>query len=297
MSTQSITLEPIDVGFPAELTQHIPNPRIRNREFFKELENDLDTYSSPLKLEQYALIKEGERVFSIFSKFKKGEEILLPCEDLRVALRDTFTLDQLKKVFAIEKNYFLHLFWRAVSKAAKVEMPKDLQLNDVEEDFQKWFEDHEDAIVKIERLELEERGIRKLPPHIGKLTGLKELTIHHGWLEEIPQEIGKLTELETFYIRANPIEKLPEEMSYLTKLKKITIWSCHELTEVPLSLQQLPSLEHFQATESALEEIPKFASTALNVLLLNGNPCHKDVEHVPLGGCSICKFPESDLYR
>lgn len=296
MSIQATTEESANVGFPTSFLQNIPNPCKGNREFFLELETDLGIYPTHLKQEQYALINEGMRAYSILSKFRKGEEVLLPYDELRVALRDTCTFDELKKVFAIEEKYFLHLFWKVVSKAAKIEMPKDLKLADVEKNYQSWFEENKEGIQKVERLEFEGPEIRKLPPQIGKLIGLKELAIHPGRLEEIPPEIGDLTELEIFYIRSNPIQELPEVMGNLTNLKKVTVWRCPELTEVPSSLLKLTKLEHFQATESALKEIPEFASTALEFLLLNGNPCHEGVEHVPLGGCSICKFPESDLY-
>ncbi len=292
MSTEAISTAPTEVGFPESYIQNIPNPLKSSLKFHRKLEEDLGIYSTPLKQDQYALINEGRRAFSIFSRFKRGEGILLPCADLRVGLRDTLTLEQLKKVLIIEEKYFLHLFWQMVSKAVNVEMPKDLKLMDVEDNFENWLEDNKDGITKIEKLEFEGSIIRKLPPQIGKLVGLKELIFHSGMLEEIPPEIGELNELEALHIRANPIRKLPQEMSNLTKLKKIVVWDCHELKEIHSSLLELPNLEHFQATDSGLKEIPKFASTALKVLLLNGNPCHLGVEHVALGGCRICKFPE-----
>ncbi len=75
------------------------------------------------------------------------------------------------------------------------------------------------AREKATSLDLSRKGIKTIPPEIGKLTSLTELNLSENRITQIPEAISKLTSLTSLNLWRNRISQIPEAIAKLTKLK------------------------------------------------------------------------------
>jgi len=99
-----------------------------------------------------------------------------------------------------------------------------------------------DGFINLEKLNLKENRLTKLPNSIGNLTNLTKLYVSGNILTELPDSIGNLTNLEKLRLRYNQLTELPDSIGNLTNLKELNL-RYNDLTELPQSLGNLTNLE------------------------------------------------------
>ncbi|MCU0425310.1 MAG: leucine-rich repeat domain-containing protein [Candidatus Kapabacteria bacterium] len=118
-----------------------------------------------------------------------------------------------------------------------------------------------DAVVK---LDLQNNGMKKLPPEIGRFRNLQYLNISQNQLSELPREIGNLTKLQILNASVNQIDLLPPELSRLQNLKQLNL-ATNLLKKLPPEIGKLTKLEFLDASENRLTQIPAALGLATNL--------------------------------
>jgi internalin A len=220
------------------------------------------------------------------------------------------------------KNEDLRL-WRILSEA----LNKEVRKSNVQEIFEIELETRdgygilhliEQAVrAKWIKLDLSGKGLKELPPEIGRLTDLEELVLdsmptqHPGKssrmkyneIQKLPSEIGKLTKLQNLSIRGNRLINLPQSIEGLVNLEVLNI-SGNSLTSLPETIGQLFKLKSLDASSNKLANVPDTIqhTTALKSLKLNNNALTrfpdvilklKSLECLALSNNEITILPES----
>ncbi len=118
-----------------------------------------------------------------------------------------------------------------------------------------------DAVVK---LDLQNNGMKKLPPEIGRFRNLQYLNVSRNQLSELPREIGNLTKLQVLNASGNQIDILPPELSRLQSLKQLNL-ATNLLKKLPPEIGKLTRLEFLDASENRLSQIPAALGLATNL--------------------------------
>lgn len=112
-------------------------------------------------------------------------------------------------------------------------------------------------LSQLQSLELRRNKISILPSTIGQLRQLKELILGINELSSIPRELCMLTALERVSLSGNKLTSLPPEIGNLLNAKRLTIYDNPELTEIPLSLGQIPGLTDLDCSGTKIPEETK----------------------------------------
>lgn len=118
-----------------------------------------------------------------------------------------------------------------------------------------------DAVVK---LDLQNNGMKKLPPEIGRFRNLQYLNVSRNQLSELPREISNLTRLQVLNASGNQIDILPPELSRLQSLKQLNL-ATNLLKKLPPEIGKLTRLEFLDASENRLSQIPAALGLATNL--------------------------------
>lgn len=118
-----------------------------------------------------------------------------------------------------------------------------------------------DAVVK---LDLQNNGMKKLPPEIGRFRNLQYLNVSRNQLSELPREIGNLTRLQVLNASGNQIDVLPQELSRLQSLKQLNL-ATNLLKKLPPEIGKLTRLEFLDASENRLSQVPAALGLATNL--------------------------------
>lgn len=118
-----------------------------------------------------------------------------------------------------------------------------------------------DAVVK---LDLQNNGMKKLPPEIGRFRNLQYLNVSRNQLSELPREIGNLTKLQVLNASGNQIDLLPPELARLQNLKQLNL-ATNLLKKLPPEIGKLTKLEFLDASENRLTQIPAALGLATNL--------------------------------
>lgn len=118
-----------------------------------------------------------------------------------------------------------------------------------------------DAVVK---LDLQNNGMKKLPPEIGRFRNLQYLNVSRNQLSELPREIGNLTRLQVLNASGNQIDILPPEISRLQSLKQLNL-ATNLLKKLPPEIGKLTRLEFLDASENRLAQVPAALGLATNL--------------------------------
>lgn len=118
-----------------------------------------------------------------------------------------------------------------------------------------------DAVVK---LDLQNNGMKKLPPEIGRFRNLQYLNVSRNQLSELPREIGNLTRLQVLNASGNQIDVLPPELSRLQSLKQLNL-ATNLLKKLPPEIGKLTRLEFLDASENRLSQVPAALGLATNL--------------------------------
>lgn len=115
--------------------------------------------------------------------------------------------------------------------------------------------------------------------NINKLYQLKELKISHSSLDKLPDEIGDLLLLESFCLYCIMLTQLPKTIGNLGNLKKLHLYGCTRLTNLPDSLSLLTNLRTLSITELRISYIPSvlFKMSFLQSLQLECGAFEKEI--------------------
>ena len=70
-------------------------------------------------------------------------------------------------------------------------------------------------------LNLDNRGLKKVPQEVFQLVKLTELGLHDNNLTTLPSEIACLTQLSTLWLEQNKLRQLPDSFGKLCSLRKL----------------------------------------------------------------------------
>ncbi|UCE61188.1 MAG: GTP-binding protein [Phycisphaerales bacterium] len=107
------------------------------------------------------------------------------------------------------------------------------------------------AHENVQKLDLSNLGIIRLPRQIGRLVNVMWLYLHNNELATLPEEIGKLVNLKTLALDGNRLERLPRSIGSLKHLSRLDIG--HEKTgnpliDLPAEMRNLTRLRHLDVS-------------------------------------------------
>ena len=114
-------------------------------------------------------------------------------------------------------------------------------------------------LPQLKGLGLEDNDLEEIPVEIGKLTQLRFLNFGNNRLGKVPSIIGMLTQLEGLGLAGNQLKELSYDISSLKKLKQLDVSRNPELTELPSSLGQIPTLTHINIEGTCISEVRRDA--------------------------------------
>lgn len=124
----------------------------------------------------------------------------------------------------------------------------------------------------LERLQLDNNRLLKLPKSISIFSNLKILTLSHNLLYELDECIGTLSNLTTLFVPNNFLHRLPDSIAELKSLQRLDV-SFNSIAKLPEGLGNLNNLREFLCTGNQLEAIPSsiFDLNKIEILDLNCN--------------------------
>lgn len=133
------------------------------------------------------------------------------------------------------------------------------------------------SLSSLLKLDLSKNDICAVSKKIGRLKKLEKLYLCHNKLSEIPLLLGNLKKLSTLCLESNGLSEFPTTFTNLENLEELNLnsnkferfpdflprnlWmlrlSRNKISELPLWLDPLPSLEILDLSENKLNELPK----------------------------------------
>ena len=151
--------------------------------------------------------------------------------------------------------------------------------------------------VTIEKLNLSDNKIKKIPKELFTLPALNTLILVRNRIKSIPIEWTRCKGLSVFCIAMNPLEKLPNEFPQF--LRTLNVAYCN-LTELPEGISKCCFLEELVASGNLFTSIPKLA--AIVTLILSRNKlteipqCPKTLACLDCSHNFITSIPEDINY-
>ncbi|KAM3919195.1 leucine-rich repeat protein 1 [Leptodactylus fuscus] len=140
------------------------------------------------------------------------------------------------------------------------------------------------CLKRLQKLDLSNNHIKKLPKTIGDLVCLQELTLHSNFLETFEVELCNSTlknSLKSLDLSENKLKALPLQFCNLRELVSLKL-DGNELITLPFAIGKLSKLRFLSATKNKLPYVPNsFKMLVLENLDLFGNPFTKPNPMVP----------------
>jgi len=105
------------------------------------------------------------------------------------------------------------------------------------------------------KLELNNKGIKTLPPEIGSLSNLRRLYLSGNQIETLPPEIGLLSNLQALYLYNNQIETLPPEIGSLSNLEELYL-NKNQIKTLPPEIGSLNNLLYLSLLKNQIVTLP-----------------------------------------
>ncbi len=258
--------------FPAELLQYmldyVGNPTISSvSKLFKEQSDDI----SKRELKQiWKYLHPGQ-------EFSDGSDL----EAVKAIYHDIFqripqnTVDGSPRV-SLERfketdniNHTL-TFWRELPDGALHVDQQDfrgLSLAGIRAQLSTWMQANP-AVQNMQRLFLENKNLRYLPPEIENLANLQYLGINNNQLTMLPTEIENLANLQTLDLGNNHLTALPTEIENLANLQTLDLGNNH-LTAPPKEIGNLANLEALYLFGNPLTALPNSFTNSLFLICLS----------------------------
>lgn len=116
-------------------------------------------------------------------------------------------------------------------------------------------------LTQLKQLFLDGNYLESLCTQIGQLTMLEQLALPHNRLVSLPSEIGQLTQLDHLHLHNNKLESLPPQIGQLLRAKVVGITHNPYLSDLPMSLGNIPALLSLHTDGTSIAE-----STAAAIL-------------------------------
>ena len=110
-------------------------------------------------------------------------------------------------------------------------------------------------ILRIEKIEWDEKNISTIPHTIGFLDSLNWLELENNIIDTIPGNISQLSKLEYFQAYSNGLKSLPEGLGQLANLKELHIQD-NLLDTLAFDFSKLTSLSEFWVEDNNLTSLP-----------------------------------------
>ncbi|OCT68334.1 leucine rich repeat protein 1 L homeolog isoform X1 [Xenopus laevis] len=140
------------------------------------------------------------------------------------------------------------------------------------------------CLKKLQKLDLSNNHIKKLPKTIGDLVCLQELILNHNFLESFEVVLCSTTlrdTLKSLDLSANKLKALPVQICNFKELVSLKLDE-NELLQLPFPIGQLSKLRFLSATKNKLQCLPNtFKKLTLENLDLFGNPFMQATPLVP----------------
>ncbi|KAE8586528.1 hypothetical protein XENTR_v10021692 [Xenopus tropicalis] len=140
------------------------------------------------------------------------------------------------------------------------------------------------CLKKLQKLDLSNNHIKKLPKTIGDLVCLQELILNNNLLESFEVVLCSTTlrdTLKSLDLSANKLKALPVQICNFKELVSLKLDE-NELLQLPFPIGQLSKLRFLSATKNKLQCLPNtFKKLSLEKLDLFGNPFIQATPLVP----------------
>lgn len=107
-------------------------------------------------------------------------------------------------------------------------------------------------LTHLEEIDLSRNNLQNFPHEIVTLTKLKTLLCDHNELSSLPGEIDRLIRLKILWLSNNALTSLPHTLGNLYDLQKIEVEGNPHLSELPMSLGQIPGLTNITIDKTAI---------------------------------------------
>lgn len=111
--------------------------------------------------------------------------------------------------------------------------------------------------LSVQRLILNRKGLKEIPPEVFTMTNLVELDLRGNRIANIPPEIEKLTKLRFLDISKNRLNTLPAQFGKLENLVYLEM-AQNPLVVLPTEFGNLKSLQYLSAWDTELITLPYF---------------------------------------
>ena len=125
-------------------------------------------------------------------------------------------------------------------------------------------------------------GRMKIKPMDDALPGTRT-----NGLKSLPDEIGNLKNLQTFFIANGDIKELPATMANLTGVTDMEVYNCHEMTDFPMVLAQMPNL-----TSLNLSANPQWTDVDEGLRAMSEGPAGQSLQILYMNECSLTLLPK-----
>lgn len=109
-------------------------------------------------------------------------------------------------------------------------------------------EDNISDLTALLVLNMRSNNLSSLPDGIGNLSNLTHLDISDNDIVALPKTTSQLSALQVFNVSENKIVALPPDIGQLTKLQSLNLSNNSELSELPVSMGHLVSLEELNTS-------------------------------------------------
>ena len=110
-------------------------------------------------------------------------------------------------------------------------------------------------ILRIEKIQWDDKNISTIPHTIGFLDSLNWLELENNIIDTIPGNISQLSNLEIFQIYSNGLKYLPEGLEHLSNLQQLLIQD-NLLDTLSFNFKKLTSLREFWVEDNNLTSLP-----------------------------------------
>ena len=111
-------------------------------------------------------------------------------------------------------------------------------------------------ILRIKKIEWDNKNISEIPDQIGFLDSLSWLELENNIIETIPGTIGGLIKLEYLQLYNNRLTYLPKSIGYLKNLRELYIHN-NSLDTLAFNFTELTSLRIFWVENNNLSSLPQ----------------------------------------
>src|SRR6056300_680916 len=123
-------------------------------------------------------------------------------------------------------------------------------------------------------LELNRKGLTKIPDFVFHMKNLKELKLSYNKLTALPPEFGQLKNLKNLYLNSNKFTAFPPEIGQLKNLESLEL-SDNKLNSLPESIGQLKKLKVL-IVDNKLTSLPEsFKNLPDNLVIWYGSNVYK----------------------